>query len=376
MKDVHVFSNLKVRLGWGLTGNQEIPDKISLMSVGTASNANFSSNGVLIPGITFNRTPNPDIKWETTKQINVGLDFGFLKDRLSGTFDVFSKNTTDVLLEISAKAPAPTSTQWQNVPGLEIVNNGVELGLTGVMIDKQGLKWDATFNVSSIKNNVKGLKTSIVTGAAAGQGLSGTFVQLIANDQPIGSFYGMVFEGFDSNGISQYKKDASGNVVKEFLGSALPDLTYSLSSSLKIKGFDASMFWYGTQGNKVYNNTANALFVKGTLDKSSNVRADIATSSESPSNSNAFSSRFIEDGSFLRLANLTVGYTFNTKTIKWLSKLRVYATGNNLLLITKYKGFDPEVNSDASSNNVPSLGVDYSSFPKSRTFTFGVNLQF
>lgn len=376
MKDVTAFSNLKLRLGWGLTGNQEIPDKVSLMSVGTSSNANFSSNGVLIPGITFNRTPNPDIKWETTKQINVGVDFGFFKDRLSGTFDLFSKNTTDVLLEIAAKAPAPTSTQWQNVPGLEIENRGIELGLTGVMIDKGGLRWDATFNISKIDNNVKGLKTSIVTGAAAGQGLSGTFVQLIANDQPIGSFYGMVFEGFDSNGISQYKKDASGNVVKEFLGSALPDVTYSLSSSLKFKGFDASMFWYGTEGNKVYNNTANALFVKGTLDKSSNVRSDIATSAESASNSNAFSSRFIEDGSFLRLANLTVGYTFNTKSIKWLNKLRVYATGNNLLLITKYKGFDPEVNSDASSNNVPSLGVDYSSFPKSRTYTFGVNLQF
>jgi len=376
MKDIHVFSNFKVRLGWGLTGNQEIPDKVSLMSVGTASNANFLTNGILIPGITFNRTPNPDIKWETTKQINFGLDFGFLKDRLSGTFDVFSKKTTDVLLQISSKDPAPTSTQWQNVPGLEIVNTGVELGLTGVIIDKQGLKWDATFNAAHIKNNVQGLGTSIVTGAAAGQGLSGTFVQLIANDQPIGSFYGMVFEGFDSNGISQYKKDASGNVVKEFLGSALPKITYSISSSLKIKNFDASIFWYGTQGNKVYNNTANALFVKGTLDKSSNVRSDIATSAESASNSNAFSSRFIEDGSFLRLANLTFGYTFNTKSIKWLSKLRVYATGNNLLLITKYKGFDPEVNSDASSNNVPSLGVDYSSFPKSRTFTFGVNLQF
>ena len=376
MKNVDLFSNLKFRVGWGLTGNQEIPDKISLMSVGTSSNANFSSNGVLIPGITFNRTPNPDIKWETTKQINFGLDFGFLKDRLTGTFDVFSKTTTDVLLQISSKDPAPTSTQWQNVPGLEIVNTGVELGLTGVIIDQKGLRWDATFNAAHIKNNVQGLGTSIVTGAAAGQGLSGTFVQLSANDQPIGSFYGLVFEGFDSNGISTYKKDASGNVVKEFLGSALPKITYSLSSSLKIKNFDASIFWYGTQGNKVYNNTANALFVKGTLDKSSNVRADIATSSESASNSNAFSSRFIEDGSFLRLANLTFGYTFNTKSIKWLSKLRVYATGNNLLVITKYKGFDPEVNSDASSNNVPSLGVDYSSFPKSRTFTFGVNLQF
>lgn len=376
MENVHLFSNLKVRVGWGLTGNQEIPDKISLMSVGTSSSANFSNNGVLIPGITFNRTPNPDIKWETTNQINFGLDYGFLKDRLTGTFDIFNKTTTDVLLEISAKAPSPTSTQWQNVPGLKIVNTGVELGITGVIIDSKELKWDATFNVAHIKNNVTGLVTPILTGAAAGQGLSGTYVQRIANDQPIGSFYGMIFEGFDSNGISMYKKDDKGNVVQEFLGSALPNMTYSLSSNLKLGNFDASMFWYGSQGNKVYNNTANALFVKGTLDKSSNVRSDIMTSSESATNSNAFSSRFIEDGSFIRLANVTAGYTFNTKSVKWLSKLRVYATGNNLFLITKYKGFDPEVNSDASSNNVPSLGVDYSSFPKSRTFTFGVNLQF
>ena len=186
----------------------------------------------------------------------------------------------------------------------------------------------------------------------------------------------MVFEGFDSSGLGIYKKDANGTVVKEFLGSALPDFTYSVSSSLKFKSFDASMFWYGTQGNKVYNNTANALFLKGPLENSGNVRADIATNAESPSNSNAYSSRFIEDGSFFRLANVTVGYTFNTKSVKWLSKLRVYATGNNLLLITKYKGFDPEVNINASNNNVPSLGVDYSTFPKSRTFTFGVNLQF
>ena len=377
MKNVNLFSNLKVRLGWGLTGNQEIPDKISLMSVGTATNANMLSNGNLIPGITFNRTPNPDIKWETTNQINFGIDFGFLKDRLSGTIDLFNKKTTDVLLEIASKDPAPTSTQWQNVPGLEIKNNGIEIGLTGVMIEKPGLKWDATFNVARIKNKVSGLKTApILTGAASGQGLSGTFTQEIANDQPIGSFYGMVFEGFDSSGLGIYKKDANGTIVKEFLGSALPDFTYSLSSSLTFKGFDASMFWYGTQGNKVYNNTANALFLKGPLENSGNVRADIATNSESPTNSNAYSSRFIEDGSFLRLANITFGYTFNTKSIKWLSKLRVYATGNNLLLITNYKGFDPEVNINASNNNVPSLGVDYSTFPKSRTFTLGVNLQF
>jgi iron complex outermembrane receptor protein len=376
MKNVNVFSNLKVRLGWGITGNQEIPDKISLLSVGTQPDANVLNNGILLPGITFKRTPNPDIKWETTQQLNFGIDVGILNNRLSGTVDLFSKNTTDVLLEIPALAPSPTATQWQNVPGLTIKNMGLEVGITGVMIDQKDITWDATLNMAMIKNNVTGLPTPIRTGNAAGQGLSATTVQLIANNQPIGSFYGMVFQGFDASGVSIYKKDAKGTPVQEFLGSALPTTTMSLSSTLRIKNLDFSMFWYGTQGNKVYNNTANALFVKGTLDKSSNVRTDILSSVESPGNSNAFSSRFIEDGSFIRLSNLTVGYTFNTKPIKWISKLRVYATGNNLLLLTNYKGFDPEINSDASNNGVPSMGIDYSSFPKSRTFTFGVNLQF
>jgi len=376
MKDVAAVSNLKFRLGWGITGNQEIPDKISLLSVGTQTDANYYSNGVLLPGITFKRTPNPDIKWESTEQINLGLDFGFLKNRITGTVDFFNKATTDVLLDIPSLAPSPTARQWQNVPGLKLKNTGIELGLTGVLIERKDLNWDVTVNVAKIKNEVTGLPTSILTANAAGQGLSGTSVQIITNGQPIGTFYGQVFQGFDANGVSTYKKDASGADVKEYLGSALPDYTFSLSSTLKYKGLDFSMFWYGSQGNKVYNNTANALFVKGTLDKSSNVRADIMTSVESPGNSNAFSSRFIEDGSFLRLSNLTLGYTFNTKAIKWLSKLRVYATGNNLLLLTKYKGFDPEINSDASNNGVPSMGVDYSSFPKSTTYTFGVNIQF
>lgn len=377
MKDIEKVSNLKVRLGWGITGNQEIPDKISLLAVGTSANANGYYNGSLIPGITFLRTPNPDIQWETTQQSNLGIDFGFLKNRISGTIDLFDKTTTNVLLEVPAKAPAPTATQWMNVPDLKIVNKGIELGLTGIIVDKKDLTWDVTANIAKISNKVVDLPVELIeTGNAAGQGLTGTRVQIITNDQPIGTFYGMVFEGFDSNGMAKYKKDANGVEVKEVLGSALPDFTYSLSSSLKYKKFDVSMFWYGTQGNEIYNNTGNALFVKGTLDKSSNVREDILTNDENPANSNAFSSRFIEDGSFLRLSNVTLGYTFNTKNINWLNRLRVYATGNNLLLLTKYQGFDPEVSTDASVNGVPSIGMDYSSFPKSTTFTFGVNLQF
>jgi iron complex outermembrane receptor protein len=136
------------------------------------------------------------------------------------------------------------------------------------------------------------------------------------------------------------------------------------------------MFWYGVAGNKVYNNTANALFVKGSLNSGANVTVDVLNSDEGIANSNAFSSRFVEDGSFLRLANVTFGYTINTQSVKWIKKARIYATGNNLALLTKYTGYDPEVNSDASQNGVPAIGMDYTSYPKARAFTVGASLQF
>jgi iron complex outermembrane receptor protein len=169
-------------------------------------------------------------------------------------------------------------------------------------------------NFSYIKNEVKDMPVQLIeTGNASGQGLSDTRVQIITNGQPMGTFYGSVWEGFDDNGMSVYKTDGDGVQVKEYLGSALPDFTYSISSKLTWKRFDVSMFWYGSQGNEVYNNTANALFLKGPLDKGNNVLKEVLNSVENPENSNAFSSRFIEDGSFLRLSNVTIGYTFATR---------------------------------------------------------------
>ena len=377
MQSMESLSNLKFRLGWGMTGNQEIPDKISLLAVGTTPSANGYFNGTLSPGITFLRTPNPDIQWETTLQTNVGIDFGFFDNRLNGTIDVFSKSTKDVLLEIPAKAPAATQTQWQNVPDLRIVNNGFELGLNGLIVDKNDFSWELGGNFAYIKNEVKDLPVQLIeTGNASGQGLSGTRVQIITNGEPVGTFYGMVYQGLDSNGLSIYKTDSEGVAVKEYLGSALPDFTYSFTTSIDFKRFDFSMFWYGSSGNKVYNNTANALFLKGPLDKGFNVTKEVYESNESPDNSNAFSSRFVEDASFLRLSNLTVGYTIDTKSIDWLGSARVYVTGNNLLVFTDYTGYDPEINTVADENGVPSMGIDYTSYPKPRIFTFGVNLQF
>lgn len=372
-----ILSNLKLRLGWGMTGNQEIPDKISLLAVGTTPSANGYFNGTLSPGITFLRTPNPDIQWETTMQTNLGLDFGFWENRLSGTIDVFNKVTRDVLLEIPSKQPAATQTQWQNVPDLKIINNGFEIGLTGLLINTQNLTWEIGGNFAYIKNEVKDLPVKLIeTGNASGQGLTGTRVQVITNGEPVGTFYGMVHEGFDSNGNSIFRTDADGNAVREPLGSALPDYTFSVTTRLELGSFDFSMFWYGMAGNKVYNNTANALFLKGPLNNGYNVTRTVFDSDENPGNSNAFSSRWIEDGSFFRLSNLTLGYTFNTSGINWLGRARIYVTGNNLLVLTGYSGFDPEVNVDASENGVPSHGIDFTSYPKPRTYTLGINLQF
>lgn len=377
MQSMEALSNLKLRLGWGMTGNQEIPDKISLLAVGTTPSANGYFNGALSPGITFLRTPNPDIQWETTLQTNIGIDFGFFDNRLSGTIDVFNKSTKDVLLEIPAKAPAATQTQWQNVPDLRIVNNGLEVGLNGLVIDKNDFSWEIGGNFAYVHNEVKDLPVQLIeTGNASGQGLTGTRVQIITNGQPVGTFYGMVYQGLDENGTSVYKTDNEGAVVREYLGSALPDFTYSFTTNINFKRFDFSMFWYGSAGNEVYNNTANAVLFKGPLDRGFNVTKDVFNSSESPENSNAFSSRFIEDASFLRLSSVTVGYTFDTKSVDWLDNARVYITGNNLLVFTGYTGYDPEVNTIADENGVPSMGIDYTSYPKPRTFTFGVNLQF
>jgi len=377
MKSIIAISNLKLRLGWGQTGNQEIPNKISQISVGTNPSANGYFNGTLTPGITFLRTPNPNIQWETTTQTDLGIDLGLFRNRLTATIDLFHKQTEDVLLEITSKAPAATQTQWLNVPGLKIINNGIELGIDASIIDKTDLTWDAGFNISHIKNEVKDLPVKLIeTGNASGQGLSGTRVQVITNNNPIGTFYGRVFQGFDANGISIYKQDENGVDVLEPIGSALPKFTFSFNTKVQYRKFDFSMFFYGVSGNKIYNNAANALFVKGALNNGSNVTEDVFNSNEATGNSNAYSSRFVENGSFLRLANVTLGYTFNTKSIGWISNARVYVTGNNLLLFTKYTGFDPEVNIDASQNGVPSIGMDFTSYPKARTFTLGISLQF
>ncbi|NQU51832.1 MAG: TonB-dependent receptor [Bacteroidetes bacterium] len=378
IQDLGIFDNLKFRVGWGLTGNQEIPNKISLLAIGTAANANYFFDGEnLSTGTTFIRTPNPDIKWETTMQTNVGFDFGFFNGKLSGSIDYFYKETKDVLLMLTSLAPAPTTYMWMNVPDMRIKNSGIGIDLTGVIIDKKDLSWTATFNFSTIKNEVVDLPVDLIeTGVASGAGLSGTRVQIIKDGYPIGTFWGKQFLGYDADGISIYKKDAEGNDVKEDLGSALPTVTLGLYNAFTYKNFDFSFFINGVFGNKVYNNTANALFSMPSFSKGNNVTEDVITSGESVDNTPEFSSRFIEDGSFVRLSTATLGYRIPFKKSSWVRSLRVYVTGSNLFLITNYSGYDPEVNTNGEYDGVPSMGLDYTGYPRARTIQFGVNARF
>ncbi len=378
IKNLNIFDNLKLRVGWGQTGNQEIPNKISLLAIGTSADANYFFDGKdLTTGTTFIRTPNPDIKWETTSQTNIGLDFGFFKGKLSGSVNYFQKSTKDVLLKLTSLAPAPTAYMWMNVPNMRIKNSGVEVNLTGVIVDKKDFSWTTTLNFTTIHNEVQDLPVDFIeTGVASGAGLSGTRVQVIKSGYPIGTFWGKQFLGYAADSTSIYKKDADGNDVKEDLGSALPKFTLSLNNTLRYKNFDVSFFIHGVFGNKVYNNTANALFSMPSFSKGNNVTHDVLTTGEGISNTPEFSSRFIEDGSFVRLSNATIGYTLPLKKSSKIRSLRVYVTGSNLFLITKYSGYDPEVNTNAEYDNIPSIGMDFTGYPHARTIQFGVNAQF
>jgi TonB-linked outer membrane protein, SusC/RagA family len=377
IKKLNVFENLKLRLSWGITGNQEIPNKISQMLLGSTSGAILNGGSTVVPGITLTRTPNPNLKWEKTEQVDLGVDFSVLKGRLSGTIDVFSKTTKDVLLEVYSVSPAPTTKVWSNVPNMKIENKGLEIGLNGVLLANKDFNWTLGGNFSTIKNKVKDLPMSyITTGSPSGPGITGFSSQIIKSGYPIGTFWGYNFLGFDENGKSLYELDENGNKVEKCIGNAQPDFTFNFNTSFSWKRFDLSLFFNGVVGNDIYNNLANVIDQLSLFSKGFNTTVHATTLPESLDNVLDYSSRYIEDGSYLRLASVNLGYTFNMKNSKWISNLRVYATANNLFVLTGYSGYDPEVNAAHASNGVPSLGIGWTTYPMARSFTLGVTMDF
>ncbi len=369
------FSDLKLRLGYGITGNQEIPSNVYVARTRFGL-GNIDNNGDFIPGgesvVAFR---NDKLQWEESSQINVGLDFGFFNNRLSGSLDLFRKETVDLLIQISGVAPADAPFAWENIDA-KVINQGAELTLNFGIIEKEDLSWDASFNIAYLDNEVTNFNQApINTGAIDGPGLTGAFAQQIADGQPLYAYFLREFIGFDENGIAQYE----GGDVQKFTGdSPIPKYNLGFSTSAKYKGFDLNLFFSGQFGHKLYNNTQNALFSLANLSQGRNTTTDTATfiGVENPFNAADVSTRFLESGDFLRLQTAGLGYTFNLDNYKWISNARLSVNAQNLFVITSYSGQDPEVSINKQINGVPSLGIDYTAFPKARTFTLGLNVAF
>lgn len=384
------FSDLKLRAGWGRTGNQEIPSKITQARFTSSVSATTSyplDNTTNYPGgTTYSRLANPNIQWEVSSQTDIGLDFGLFKGALSGEIDYFSKTSEKILLEVIPADPVqPAGTFWTNVPDMRIVNKGLEFDLNFKKSLENGLRFSLGGNMTFIKNKVENSPYSvIVSGSAQGSGLTSATINGYLNNQSIGSFYLKEFTGFDEKGISTFRDvDGDGIVTDKdrvVAGSALPKRMYNFSGSINYKGFDFTANFNGVAGNKIYNNTANSNFYKLRLAKGLNVTPDaIADTRESINNSAPVSTQFLKDAAFLRLNNLALGYNLNTRGLginKWIQTARVSVTGQNLFVWTKYNGYDPEVNNDRQINGITSYGVDYLSYPKARTVIFGINLGF
>jgi TonB-linked SusC/RagA family outer membrane protein len=381
IRNLNIFDNLKLRIGWGKTGNQEIGSKHSLFALSATIDSRAYLNGGLgnpiTNGIVLTKTPNPDIAWETTVSTNTGIDFGLFHGKLYGSVDYFHKKTMDMLLDIPAKQPAPTERQLVNVDKGYVLNKGIELELHSVILSGEELFWEVTGTFTKINNIVEDLPVTLIqTGRGSGQGMSSKTVQVITSGEPMNTFYGYKFLGFDSTGMGIYQEGGSGSDTLVFLGSPHPDFIWGLSSSFTYKNFDFSLFFEGVQGNLIYNNTANSIGIMGNLRQSKNTFPETVNSGENPRNPIRFSNRFIEDGSYLRLSNVTLGYSVPFGKFTLIDNLRFYVTASNLFVITDYSGYDPDINTDASVNGVNSIGIDNSCYPKPRTFLFGMSITF
>lgn len=385
-----LFSDLKLRAGYGLTGNQEIPSKITqalfTSQVGPTTSYPLDGSTNYPAGTSYTRLANPDIQWEVSSQTDAGLDFALFNGALSGSVDYFRKVSSKILLEVIPADPVqPASTYWTNVPNMSITNQGVEVDLNYRYTSGRGLKFSIGGNITFINNEVRNSPYSVITsGSATGSGLTSATINGYVNGQPIGTFFLKDFTGFDDKGISTYRDTDGDGIVTDkdriSAGSALPTKQFNINGTVAYKGFDLAVNFNGVSGNKLYDNTANANFYKLRLSKGINVTPEaIQFTSESINNSAPVSTRFLKDGGFFRLNNLALGYSLNPKLIgisKGITGIRLSATGQNLFVITKYNGYDPEVNTDRTINGISSYGIDYLSYPKARTFVFGLNLTF
>lgn len=447
MKSFKALSNLKLRLSYGTSGNNRISDYLTqtVFNANALYSLNESTTSI---GFSSPYLANPNLKWETTVAKNIGLDFGFLNDKIQVSVDAYRNVTKDLLLLVNIPASSGYTTQYQNVGKTQ--NQGIETQVNATIIQKKNFSWSTNFNISYNENKVLALASGQNAYLqSSGYGPSGTPEDFIVQvGKPVGSAYGYVTDGFykvtdfdytpgtgsapgrytlkagvvdpskvigvAQPGLIKYKDTNGDGVIttadRTVLGNTIPKITGGLNQQFTFKHFDFSAFLNFQAGSKVlnankiefsngYTSNTNLLAAQAnrwkTIDGNGNQVESIsggfavgiapdalaalnanATTSIPVTGSAAFysTSSNLEDASFIRINNLTFGYTFNSALLKsiHISKLRIYATANNVAIITNYSGYDPDVSTRRATGVTP--GVDYSAYPRSRTYLLGVNL--
>ena len=389
MQNQHIFDNLKLRAGYGISGNAMGFDVYSSYNTYGASGT-FVYDGKTYRTYGATKNANPDLKWESTGMLNIGLDFAFLKGRLNGTVEVYHKKTKDLIWSY------PVSTTqyiygWMDANVGEMTNKGIEFTLNAVPVRTKNFMWSTTLNLSHNKNIVDKMQnetfhtTNLTQGDPMVAGVSADgWTQRIMEGEPIGTFYTYQYAGIVNGRSEYYVLDENGNRTGEttnnpslkdrsITGCAQPKLNAGWNNTLTYKNWSLNAFITGVFGNDVYNSarahyTAAQMFSDG-----KNVLKEFLSNPVGDASGSLPSDRYIEKGSYVRLQTLSLSYTFRNCFNDWIQDLTLYGTANNLFTITNYKGLDPEVNMGGID---PGIDYRWSRYPHTRTFMVGVKINF
>lgn len=382
MSNQHIFNDLKLRASYGVTGNATGFNAYTAQLI-SGSLGTFYYNGIQTAAYGPTQASNPDLRWEKTATTNIGLDFAILKNKVSGTVEWYTKKTTGMIYTYNVDPIlVPVGSIVAN--GGSMKNTGIEFTLNATPVQSRKFVWTTSVNLAHNNNLITSLSNPLFAGGDSvrlsdpeGGGQTNSTLQILKAGKPLGQFFSLQYAGKNASGVSQYIDSKGGLTTSpsigtdyHYLGNAQPKLLLGWANNLRYGNFDLNVFFRGVFGNKIFDATRADLFRPSTA-ATSNILKDAANESANDGNAYKYSSRFIESGTYVRLDNATLGYSI--KNIgPYVKSLRVYVSGNNLFVITKYKGIDPEINQGGIAP-----GVDANNFyPKTRTFMLGVNVSF
>ncbi len=380
------ISDLKFRVGYGFSGNQEIGNYLDVISYGPSGTAPNPETGEDAINFEASHNSNPDLKWEENRELNIGIDYGFAKNKFSGSIEYYDKTTYDLLAEYSVPVPPnPVSRTYANVGTIR--NQGIEFNIQAYLINNKNIKWKTLGTFSKNNQEVVSLSNDqyeweiMKVGWLSGRGLVGeeNWTQIVAPGYQLGTFYMPEYAGIAEDGAFLFYMENGGvtrdvsQAERRIVGHALPKFTAGWSNYFTIyKNIDFSFAARAIYGYDVLNVTRLMFGNAQWLPNLNVLHSALDDQNAGLNNPPVVNSYYLEDASFIRLDNVTLGYSFNTDNIAWAKKIRIYFTSNNLYTFTNYTGLDPEINFSGLS-----FGLDqYNVYPKTRTYTFGVNIIF